>query len=183
MTIPYPYIDDIIIQNALQKQPEEENPLQLNEFRFVLHRTPHIIYFCQAVNLPSLTIGEIQQPTMFGRKVRRTGTSIDYASLTVSFIVNENMSNWMEIRNWMKILINEKDFEEHTPNERNKFSDGSLILMNSKSKPFIRITYQDMFPLELGGMDFDSKVTDISPAISTVTFAYTGFEIEYLGAP
>jgi len=183
MTIPYPYIDTISIKNAVERQPKEQNPLQLNEYRFVLHRTPHIIYFCQSVNLPSLSLGEFQQHTPFGRKVRRTGTSITYDDLSISFIVNENMSNWYEIRDWMRILINEKDFVEHTENERNKFSDGTLIMMNSKSKPFIAIKFQDMFPVQLGGIQLDSKVIDVNPAISTTTFAYTGFEIEYLGTP
>ncbi len=179
-TTPYRYLSSDSLKNALIRQPKQDNPLQLNEFKFVLHRTPHTVYFCQSVNLPSIVVGEVKLPTPFGVQVRRTGTSLTEENLSIDFIVNENMSNWSELRNWMKILINERDFREQSPNELEKFSDATLLLMNSNSKSFIQFTFRDVFPIELGSVVFDSKVTDISPATCRATFAYSGFEYSYI---
>lgn len=177
---PYRYLNNQDLKNALVRQPKEENPLQLNEFKFVLHRTPHIVYFCQSVNLPGVTVGQVQMPTPFGVKVNRTGTSLTEETLSLDFIVNENMSNWAEIRNWMRIQINERDFNHQSPNELEKFSDATLIMMNSASKAFIRFNFMDVFPVSLGSIQFDSKVTDILPATCKVTFAYSGYQFDYV---
>ena len=177
---PYRYLSSESLKNALIRQPKQENPLQLNEFKFVLHRTPPMVYFCQSVSLPSIVVGETKLPTPFGVQVRRAGTSLLQDNLSIDFIVNENMSNWAEIRNWMTILINETDFRQQSPNEMEKFSDATLIMMNSNSKGFIQFTFKDIFPIELSSITLDTKVTDISPATCRATFAYSGFDYRYI---
>jgi hypothetical protein len=173
------YLNDPILKNAILRQPKSENPLQLNEFRFILHRIPNTVYLCQAVNLPGLTVGETQQPSPFSVKIRRPGTSLTTENLTLSFLVNETMSNWMEIRNWIKILTGEKTFSQNAW-ENEKYSDATLVMMNSSSNPFIKVTFNRCFPLELGGINFATTVTDIAPAVASVSFASTGYDIEYL---
>jgi len=178
-TTPYSYLGSQALKDAMARQPKQENPLQLNEYKFVLHRTPHLVYFCQSVNLPGISLGETVLPSPFATSIRRPGTSIKMDDLTLDFLVNENMSNWTEIRNWMTILLNERNYGQQALNEREKFSDATLILMNSASKAFIEVSFRDVFPIQLGSIQFDSKVTDILPATSRVTFAYTGYEYRY----
>ena len=178
-TIPYRYLSNVALKDAIARQPKQENPLQLNEYKFILHRTPHLVYFCQSVNLPGITRGETVLPTPFATQVRRPGTSLKFDDLSLEFIVNENMSNWTEIRDWFTLLLNEKNYLQQSYNEREKFSDATLILMNSASKAVVEVSFKDVFPIELGSIQFDSKITDIVPATSKVTFAYTGFEYKY----
>lgn len=178
-TTPYRYLSNVALKDAIARQPKQENPLQLNEYKFILHRTPHLVYFCQSVNLPGMSIGETTLPTPFSTLVRRPGTSLKFENLTLEFIINENMSNWTEIRDWITLLLNEKNYLQQSPNEREKFSDATLILMNSASKAVVEVSFKDVFPIELASVQFDSKVTDILPATSKVTFAYTGFEYRY----
>ena len=178
---PIQYLSEEHLKNALIRQPLNENPLQLNEFRFVLHRIPNTVYMCQSANLPGIKAGENFQPSPFSVKIRRVGTSFDQGDLVLKFIVNENMSNWMEIRNWMRTQTGETGFEQNSW-EGQKYSDATLILMNSASKPFIKASFHRCFPILLGGIDFSSTVTDIAPATCDVTFAYTGYEVEYINA-
>ena len=173
------YLNDPILRNALVRQPVSENPLQLNEFRFILHRIPNTVYLCQSVNLPGISIGETQQPSPFSVKIRRPGTSMQQENLTLNFIVNENMSNWMEIRKWISILTGEKTYQQNAW-ENEKYSDATLVMLNSNSNPFIKVTFNRCFPLELGGINFATTVSDITPAVASVSFAYTGYDIEYL---
>ena len=44
------------------RKPSTNNYLATNYFQFVLGRAPLLTYFCQSVNLPSLTIGFADVP-------------------------------------------------------------------------------------------------------------------------
>lgn len=173
------YLDSASLKNAMTRQISNDNFLQLNEFKFVLHRTPAVVYMCQSANLPGIIIGETLQPTPYSTKVRRPGTSTIMGDLMVKFIVDENMTNWFEIRNWMKLLTGERDFSQNSW-EPEKVSDATLILMNSKSKPFVKATFFRCWPIEIGGIDFATTVTDIQPATCDVRFAYSGMDVEYI---
>lgn len=161
------------------RQPKNENALQLNEFKFILHRIPNVVYFCQSANIPGVTIGETMQPSPYSVKIRRPGSSVVQDNLSIKFVVGENMANWFEIRNWMKTLTGERSFDGNAW-EQEKYSDATLLLMNSNSIPFVRVTFQRCWPIQMSGMDFSTTVTDVSPAICEVQFAYTGFDVEYL---
>lgn len=170
------------ITNAIQRQPKSLNPMQLNEYKMVLHRTPHIVYFCQSVNLPGIQSSPISQPSPFATDIKRTPGKVTHDDLTLKFIVNEDMSNWMEIYNWYKQITPFDTFKNQIApkDEQTRYSDVSLIVMNSKSNAILHFTYVNAFPIKLAGLDLDSTVSDINPAVSEVTFAYTGFTIETL---
>ena len=42
-------------QTPLNRQPDNINPLMNTYFRFIMNKVPTITYFCQRVNLPSLS--------------------------------------------------------------------------------------------------------------------------------
>lgn len=163
--------------NAIRRQPKNTNSLQLNEFRLVLHRTPKMIYFCQEVYFPGVTIAELVQPTPFSTQVKRPSNKLDYENLDITFIVSEDMENWKEIRSWMVGLTNERDFVRPLP-ENERYSDATLILMSSSSTPFFYVTFQNCFPVSLSGIQFSSKVTDITPATAALRLAFSGYEIQ-----
>lgn len=167
------------ITNAIQRQPKSINPMQLNEYKMVLHRTPHIVYFCQSINLPGIQSSPISQPSPFATDIKRTPGKVTHDDLTVKFIVNEDMSNWLELYNWLRTITPIDTFSNQVQ-ESQRFSDISIIVMNSKSLGLLHFTYRDCFPLAISGLDLDSTVSDINPAIAGVTFGYSGFTVETL---
>jgi hypothetical protein len=170
------------ITNAIQRQPKSLNPMQLNEYKMVLHRTPHIVYFCQSINLPGIQSTPITQPSPFAQDIKRSPGKVVEDDLTVKFIVNEDMSNWMEIYNWYNAITPFKSFDNQIPPQREfeRYSDLSIIIMNSKSNAILKFTYMNAFPIKLAGLDLDSTINDINPAVSEVSFGYTGFTVETL---
>jgi len=58
-----------------------------------------------------------------------------------------------------------------------------FILMNSKSLPFVEFTFRDVYPIGLGSINFDSKVTDINAVTCEVVFAYSGYEQKFYENP
>jgi hypothetical protein len=89
------------------------------------------------------------------------------------------MSNWLELYNWLRTITPIDTFNNQVQ-ETQRFSDISIIVMNSKSLGLLHFTYRDCFPLAISGLDLDSTVSDINPAIAGVTFAYSGFTVETL---
>lgn len=164
--------------NAIKRQPKNVNSLQLNEFRFILHRTPKMVYFCQDVYFPGLAIPEVIQGTPFSTPVKRPSNKITYEDLNITFIISEDMENWKEIRTWMQGLTNEKDYIKPLQ-EKERYSDATLILMTSASNAFFYINFKNCFPSSLSGIQFSTKVTDIVPATAAVKFNFTGYEITY----
>ena len=172
--------------SVITRQPQTINTLQYNQFRFVLHRTPQIIYFCQGVKFPGLSMETIKQPSPFATAIQRTPNNVVYENLEFSFLVAEDFKNWLEIHNWMHKLLPirkfdgqyKENFNTSTPNTTElRYQDASLILLNSASKAFIQIVFTNCFPISLGGINFSSTVTDTNPVISTVQFAYSGYTI------
>lgn len=168
------------ILNGIQKQPKSLNPMQLNEYKMVLHRTPHLVYFCQSITLPGIQGTAISQPSPFATDIKRTPGKTTHDDLNVKFIVNEDMSNWLELYNCLTRIMPIDSFNNQTKKESERYSDISIIVMNSKSNAILHFLYRDCFPLSISGLELDSTVSDINPAVATATFAYTGFTIETL---
>jgi hypothetical protein len=168
------------ISNAIQRQPKSINPMQLNEYKMVLHRTPHLVYFCQALSLPGISASATSQPSPFATDIKRTPGKVNHEDLTVKFIVNEDMSNWLELYNWLTTFAPIDSFKNQIKTEPARYSDISIIVMNSKSNGLLNFTYRNCFPLTIAGLELDSTVSDVNPATATVTFGYTGFTIETL---
>ena len=167
------------ITNAIARQPKSINPMQLNEYKMVLHRTPHLVYFCQAITLPGIQGTAISQPSPFATDIKRTPGKTVHDDLTVNFIVNEDMSNWMELYELSRIIMPIDTFKNQVK-EDDRFSDISLIVMNSKSNAILHFTYIMCFPLVISGLKLDSTISDINPAVASVTFAYSGFTVQTL---
>ena len=52
-----------------QGQIENRNFLSPIGFKFILADFPKVTYFSQTCNIPGITVGEVNQPTIFGRPI------------------------------------------------------------------------------------------------------------------
>lgn len=163
----------------------EDSPLTTNinflsplEFRFQLNRAPNVMYFCQAVDLPTLSINEAVQPTAHVN-IPHPGDKVTYEPLSMRFRVDENMTNYLEIHDWIVALGHPENFNQYK-NLDEKVSDGSIIILNSNNNPKVRVTFQNMFPLSLSPLNFDTTQTDIEYLEAEATFRYLQFKVEPL---
>lgn len=164
------------LPSVLTTQPKTINSLQYNQFRFVLNRMPETIYFCQGVKFPGIQSQPITQPAPFATPIKRTPTKLAYEDLQIDFIVSEDFKNWLEINNWLTLNLPNRDFKSKIE-EKDRYSDGALIMLNSASRGFLEVSFTNMFPITLGGVEFTSTVTDAKPVISLATFGFTGYTI------
>ena len=163
--------------------PKNTNFLTNNKFQLKISRCPTVTYFCQRANIPAVSFGTSVQGNPTGIPIRRPGTAYNYEDLQVGFIVNEDMTNWIEIYQWMRELgVSYKTTGEIVA-EHQKTATGVLLVTDSKYKPIIRVKYLDIYPTFLSGIDFDSALTDTDAVIATTTFSYTHYEIDVLTNP
>jgi len=163
-------------------KPKEINQLNVVSFQTNFTRMPNVNFFCQQVTIPSLSIGVATQPTPFS-DISVEGDKVAFEQLNISFYVNEDLSNYLEIYNWIISL----GFPDNPPqfNLRDDIStasdadgtiksDMNVILQTNKSNPNFNVTFRDAFPVSLGSIDLDSSVTSLDPIVVDATFAYIG---------
>lgn len=163
-------------QTVPQTQPQTNNYLANNRFQFFLKRCPNLTYFCQRANIPSISFGTSLQSTPTIGPLKRPGTSYLLEDISLGFLIDENMKNWLEIFNWMK-SIGIYNTSTEPLKEKDKTSDAFMIITNSAYIPIVGINFYNVFPTQLSGIDFDSSLTDTDPIIANVILSYTHYEI------
>jgi len=172
-------MDTSFLRSVIARAPKTYNTLQPNEFRVVFHKIPHIVYFCQKANIPGLSLNEFQQPTPFATPVRRPAGQITYENFDMDFLVAEDMENWKQLHDWMTSIPPNVDYSNALPH-KDYYSDASLLIMNSVSKPFFAIHFRNCFPLTISTIDLQTTVSDITPVTCATSFGYTGYYLEKL---
>ena len=162
--------------------PVTHNALIVNYFQFSLSRVPNMVYFCQSANLPGLAFGSAEQPTVLGHPVKVPTGAFRFEDLELSFRVDENLTNWREIHNWIKTTGNYESDESTLP-YKEKTSDARLLITNSSYRPKISINFRHVFPISLSGLNFNTTAQDSFEMTATVKFAFTGYEIQDLITP
>lgn len=168
-------------------EPNEINQLNVVSFQTNFTRLPNVNFFCQSVNIPSISIGSALQPTIFS-DIAIEGDKVEFEQLNVGFYVNEDLSNYLEIYNWIISL----GFPDNPPqfslsediissdnSQQTLKSDMNIMLQTNKSNPNFNVTFKDCFPLSLGSIDLSASATSLEPIVVEASFAYTGsFSIE-----
>jgi hypothetical protein len=171
-------------------KPKEVNQLNVVSFETNFQRMPATDFFCQRVSIPSLALGNAILPTYFNQ-VPVEGDRLIFENLNISFYVNEDLSNYMEVYNWLISIGFPDNFPQFNLNGDtttatsaydNIKSDMNVIVQTNKTNPNYNITFKDAFPTSLGAIPLDSTATDMQPIVVDATFAYTGsFTIAKIG--
>ncbi len=164
------------VNTPARGQPVDVNYLYQTFFRLQIPLFKGVNYFCQRVTLPGFgTSGAIERPNRFA-SLKIPETKVTFDNLEVTFLVDKNLNNWREIQNWMKTIYLVKDHNSILPSFKDHTSDANLVLLNSAMNPNLHILFNNIFPVSLSGLEFDSSVTDFTPFTATVTFAYDTYE-------
>ena len=171
------------------KELKNRNFLSPIGFKFLLDRAPKTIFFCQEANIPSISLGSVDIATPF--KAYPIDGNITYGGLELSFLVDEDLDNYLEIHNWIRALGVPDNFEERSEfirlntNSRElkkkvQFSDGTLQVLNNNLNANFDVVYKDLFPVELSTLNFNVTADDVQYFTAQVSFQYTVYEIRSL---
>lgn len=173
--------------NWYKEQVNNNNYLSPIGFKFILEKAPKVAYLCQSAAIPEIALGTINIPT--GLVDMPIEGNVEYSNLSITFLVDEDLENYLQIHNWLRALGVPTDFKERlnfeklvnyqsdNNKDRNIFSDATLqILTNSLTHNF-DIQFIDLFPTSISTLDFDVTVSETNYFTATVSFEYTYYEI------
>lgn len=161
----------------------KQNFLSPIEFRFVIERLPYVTFFTQSLTLPGLNAQPVETATPF-KKIYHTPDTLTYDEFSVNFRVNENMDNYLEIKNWLTAITFPESYAQYrdiNSSEQSLYSDATVILMSNGRNPNMKYKFKDIFPIALSGIDMDTTTGDIEYVTSTATFQIASYEIETYG--
>jgi len=174
--------------NPFLNQITNRNFLSPVGFQFTLQKKPKIDFFCNAANIPGINLGVAMQPTPL-KAIPIPGETLTYDDLTLRFMVDEDMENYLEVWNWLnqfgfprdwgqyQQLLNEDENSKGNQTAISGMSDGTLLVYNSNYNVNLKIQYKDLFPVSLSSIQFDTTPTEINYASAEVVFKYTIYGI------
>ena len=179
--------------SPFDKQIANRNYMSPLGFKLILTKTPKVDFLCQSANIPQISMGTAIQPSYL-KDIPVPGDKVLYDDLTVRFLVDEKMENYLAINKWITGLgfpENLGQFQQLRKDDNRtgrlntdqgdpryfEFSDATLQVLNSNYKPSVLINFVDAFPVSLSTLDFDVTTRDYNYFTAEVTFKYTIFNI------
>ena len=163
---------------ALNRSPKNTNLLQPTKFLLTFDRIRTTQYFCQSVNLPGVSLGEVNRASPF-LDMYSPGTKLSYELLNVEFILDEELQGWKNLYDWFLTMADPDGFEKRDGSrelQTNKhFSDATLTILSGLNNPLLRIQYTNLFPLSISDIKFDSTLSADTIMTATATFRYQSY--------
>jgi hypothetical protein len=162
-------------------QPSNLNQFNAVSFEVSISRLPNVEFFCQRIAIPSVVLGEAFQPMPF-MNLPVEGDTLTFEPLNLSFILDEDMQNYLEVYNWMTALGFPREYGQFaTLKEASEaseyssmFSDMTIMLLTNKSNPNYQVNFTDAFPTSLSSIQLDTTQAGLDPIIVDVTFNFKG---------
>lgn len=176
---------------SFPNQIENRNFLSPERFIFTLSKYPKVAFFCNSATIPQISYPSLEQPSYL-KQIPIPATKLSYDPLKLSFLVDEDMTNYTLIHNWligMGFPKSGEQFAKFSESEQNDverigkidtrkhFSDGTLSILNSNYNPAVKVKFIDLHPISLSSVEFDTTVDDIKYFTAEVTFDYTLYEL------
>ena len=179
--------------SPFDKQIANRNYMSPVGFKLILTKTPKVDFLCQSANIPQISMGTAIQPSYL-KDIPVPGDKVLYDDLSVRFLVDEKMENYLAIYKWITGLGYPENLGQYNQLKKDdirtdasatddadpryfEFSDATLQVLNSNYRPSILVNFKDAFPTSLSTLDFDVTTRDYNYFTAEVSFKYTIFNI------
>ena len=191
---------------TVQTQPDKLDYASPTQFRFGIHQLPKVEFFAVSATIPAIALSDVLIPTPF-KSIPMMGDQLTFDNLSVSFIVDEFLENYLSIHEWMTAIgfpKNRKQFSDFKTNISNTpstarsaaststdigdvkaaspnnalFSDATLTILSNKNNPIVNVFFRDLYPVAMTALDYNQQATDVEYITASIDFAYQIYEIE-----
>ena len=172
------------------KQVENRNFLSSLKFKFIVNRAPKTAFFSNKANIPDITLGVAEHSQYLTNPIPVPGDTMTFGDFDLEFIVDEDLSNYMEIQNWMRglgfpeslqqiydIQNDPNSYQVNEGSDMDLYSDGTLFILNSNDVTNFQVSFRRMFPNRLSTLEFDATNTDEEYFKAIVSFKYMMYNI------
>ena len=179
--------------SPFDKQIANRNYMSPVGFKLILTKTPKVDFLCQSANIPQISMGTAIQPSYL-KDIPVPGDKVLYDDLSVRFLVDEKMENYLAIYKWITGLGYPESLGQYNQLKKDdirtnasatddadpryfEFSDATLQVLNSNYRPSVLVNFKDAFPTSLSTLDFDVTTRDYNYFTAEASFKYTIFNI------
>ena len=192
-------------QSPLGRQPDKLDYASPTQFKFGILQLPKVEFFTVTANVPGISGTPSVLNTPF-KNIPTLGDKLEYENLSISFIVDEYLENYLSLHDWITGIgfpksrsqfTTHRDITSTTPDskrstssdigdvgastpDKSMYSDANLMILSNKNNPIVEINFEDVFPISLGGLEYSQAATDVENLIATAEFAYKIYEIKSL---
>ena len=192
-------------QSPLARQPDQLDYASPTQFRFGIHQLPKVEFFTVSANLPGVSVPTTTLATPF-TDISIMGEKTEFENLTISFIVDEYLENYITLHNWLTgigfpksrsqfstfrdvtsdtpdsqkgVSTDIGDVKQSTP-DKAMYSDAFLMILSNKNNPIVEVNFHNVYPISLSALDFSQSATDVEYMTASAEFAYLIYEITTL---
>ena len=176
--------------NSFSRQPTSLDYASPTQFKFQITKLPKVEYFCTSVNLPAVAISEVRQPTPFV-DVPLPGTTLTYSPLNMRGLgFPESYTEYADglaagadraPTSGGAVSSEPGKVKYGAPSQTAYFSDATLVVLTSKNNPIKEIRFRDVYPTNIGELQYDQQGGDVQYLTASVTFNYRGYDFANVG--
>ena len=104
--------------------------------------------------------------------------------LKMSFKVDEDLKNYLELHNWIRSLGFPENYEQYKEIQDKPswtgdgiYSDIAVVLLSSTKMPNYEVTFVDGHPVFLSDLSFNTIDENVNYITASATFKYTYYKI------
>ena len=188
-------------QSPLARQPDKIDYASPTQFKFGIHQLPKVEFFTLSANIPSISSDPASHPTPY-KDIPIVGEKVTYDNLSITFLVDEYLENYISLHNWMtgygfpssrEEFRTFRDVTSNTPAgggtvsidkvgnatpDKAMYSDAFLMILSNKNNPILNVNFQNVFPISLGDLTYTQGATDVEYITVDATFQYQIYKFE-----
>ena len=155
--------------SPLARQPDKLDYASPTQFKFGIHQLPKVEFFTVSASIPGVSAGVATIATPF-KDIPVISSKMEFENLTITFIVDEYLENYITLHDWMRGIGFPSDrkefrtFRDETSNtpaggkapsvdligaavpDKAMYSDAYLMILSNKNNPIIEIDLKISFP-------------------------------------
>lgn len=142
-----------------------------SSFRLMIDnlKYPNAQYTVQLGSIPDMSVEGAPFNTP-KRSILVSADRIVYSPLSLTFIVDENFTNYKEIHDWMFGMVGQGDAGVR------KTRDLTLIIYNSSNNVVQQIQFVDAHPTSLSSLPFEVTASTVNYLTAAVDFNYSYYK-------
>ena len=150
--------------------PVKINLAKSTNYRLNLNVLPETLFWLTTCNIPTISSNEVPIPDPIHGYRYKPSNTFTTAPMTVTFLVDEDYSNYMEIL-YLMYKAAGPDMSKRYEEGEDTGSTGSLhILSNNKNVSDVVFTFHNLFPTILGELQMTNESPE--PLLTDLTMQY-----------
>ena len=161
-----------------------QNQLQSDKFRVIFNFIPNVQFFARNVTIPDVSMQPVELSNL-NNKIFFHSNKLSYSEFNLTFRVDEDLENYMEILKWIKTMSAPEEFEQfknYRPptsdirdTTHDMSTDATVYILSNVDQPNKKVIFKNIFPISLSS--FDLAQDNTQPADVSAIFRYDYFDL------